>query len=179
MKINALFLILILIISCKNEINKKRGSISFKEIKNDVQNTKFNTYCNDRFQFCIEYPKNFTPQGESHNGDGQSFLSEDKKSTLIVSGIMSIVDVNPTIKEHFEMVTIDENITYKVLKKDFFIISGYNKNGDIFYQKTLAKNFKENNKNTLPDYYQTLKIVYPKNQSKKYSEYCKKISNFK
>jgi hypothetical protein len=183
-----LIILSIIFSSCKNDkntqnknIDQKKDSISeikLKDTKADLEGIIYNEYCNERYDFCMEYPKDFIPQGESYNGDGQVFISKDKKVQISTFGSMSIIDVNPTIKDHFEMASKDEKITSKVLKKDFFIISGYDKNGNIFYQKTLSKNFEDIKEYKSPDYYQTLMIIYPKNQSDEYSEYCKKIANF-
>ena len=37
----------------------------------------FNKYCNARFGYCIDYPKqHFIPQPESENGDGRIFKNK-------------------------------------------------------------------------------------------------------
>ena len=41
-----------------------------------------NEYCNTRFRYCEQYPAGFTGQGESANGDGQTFLSADKEARM-------------------------------------------------------------------------------------------------
>ncbi|CAM3774653.1 hypothetical protein FLGE108171_14595 [Flavobacterium gelidilacus] len=188
MKIAIALLILVMTFSCKNEkqptninsnqINDTISKIEHKADKIEFEENLYYKYCNVRYDFCIDYPKNFISQGESYNGDGQVFISKDKKAQISTFGSMSLVDVTPTIKHVFDMSNNDKRITYKVLKKDYFIVSGFNENGDIFYQKTLSKKVENSNNNNQPDFYQTLMITYPKNQSDIYAEYCKKIARF-
>lgn len=137
--------------------------------------SKYQTYCNERFNFCIDYPSKFIPQGESYNGDGQSFMSEDNKTAIVAYGNLAVTDVSDNINKVYNTAIIDDNITYKILKRNYFIISGYDKNGNIFYRKTVSKKINYfGNENT--EIFQTLMISYPENQKNVYAEYCQKIS---
>jgi hypothetical protein len=136
----------------------------------------YKTYCNDRFQFCIDYPSSFIPQEEPINGDGRTFLSRDEKAQITAYGGFALVDVSATLNQYFEMVTSEIELSYKVLKKDYFIISYFNKNGDIVYSKTILKKIAymgSGEKDT--DVFQTLMITYPENQADLYNSYCEKI----
>jgi hypothetical protein len=180
--------ILFFIFSCKNDSPTKREeniiiNDSLTKIDTVVKPTaqtpktkNYKTYCNDRFQFCIDYPSSFIPQEEPINGDGRTFLSRDEKAQITAYGGFALVDVSATLDQYFEMVTSDIELSYKVLKKDYFIISYFNKNGDIVYSKTILKKIAymgSGEKDT--DVFQTLMITYPKNQTHLYDSYCKKI----
>lgn len=42
----------------------------------------FDTYCNERYDYCVDYPVFLEPQGESDSRDGQTFVSADGKNIL-------------------------------------------------------------------------------------------------
>ena len=110
----------------------------------------FDTYCNARFAYCIEYPKGIIyPQPESQNGDGRVFKNKQGEEVLTVFGRLNADPDGGTIslEQQYdddlhgaleENVNKDRVITYQKLGKTFFVISGYKK-GKIFYQKTLLK----------------------------------------
>ncbi|HEX7415258.1 MAG TPA: hypothetical protein VF411_14535 [Bacteroidia bacterium] len=107
---------------------------------------KYETYCNQRYNFCIDYPSGLLfPQGESDSGDGQVFKSKDAENTLTVYRDFRD-NINPdqtyTIEDAYNEDSRGNNsdkpkrvITYKKLGKSYFVVSGYNE-GKIFYQKT-------------------------------------------
>jgi hypothetical protein len=116
----------------------------------------FDTYCNARFGFCIEYPKDIlTPGDESENGDGRIFSDTSGQTTLRVFGRIAEgvdghqISIAQQYAEDLKTPMTPEGteefiITYKKLGEDFFVISGY-ANGKfhgrkVFYQKTIAKN---------------------------------------
>jgi hypothetical protein len=152
-------------------LNKKELNT---ELKNNIS-YKNNNYCNERFLFCIQYPKGFMPNGESQNGDGQSFYSKDRKTKISSWGNLVMENIS-TLNENFERDTKNENITYSKKNGKYYVISGV-ENGKIFYQKTLQKkiNYLGNNENT--DILITYKIEYPIEQKDKYNYYCNKINN--
>ena len=67
-------------------------SIAFK-----TDNT-YTSYCNSHFQFCIDYPKDFTAQGEAGNGDGQVFLFKAKQTRIPAYSLTSVHGQNYTNK---------------------------------------------------------------------------------
>lgn len=104
----------------------------------------YGSYCNQRYHFCIDYPKDYLiPQGESGSEDGQAFKSADGADRLLAYRDLRDnmdPDVKFNIKTTYEEDLKDENIkevTYKKLGRDFYVISGYNKKGQIFYQKSM------------------------------------------
>lgn len=133
------------------------------------------TYCNGRYSYCIQYPNDFKGLGESDNGDGQIFISKDRKAEIRAYASL-FDDEYTTLKTNLEYAENRSQITYKVVKKNSFIISGYNSDGHVFYQKSilLLKDY-WGHKNT--KILHTLVITYPKSQLKKYNNYCKIIAN--
>lgn len=111
---------------------------------------KFDNYCNARFGFCIDYPKDIIyPQPESYNGDGRVFKNKHGDEVLTVFGRRNtnpdgkVISLEQQYSDDLHGAE-DENgnkdrvLTYQKLNKTFFIISGYRK-GKIFYQKTIVK----------------------------------------
>lgn len=144
--------VMIILTSCDMSKKSDNDSTTTQITKEETTGTQtdkqdayqFETYCNSRFGFCIDYPSNkLIPQGESANGDGQIFTSEDEETTLWV--YRDFRD-NASIEEEFniqsafesDIQTNDPNrsITYKKLGSDYYVVSGYN-DGKIFYQKTM------------------------------------------
>lgn len=110
---------------------------------------KYETYCNQRFGFCIDYPNEILfPQGESGNGDGQIFKSKDAENTLWAYRDFRD-NIDPEIQYTIETAYNEDSwgnnpdkpkrvITYKKLGNIFFIVSGYD-DGKIFYQKSIMR----------------------------------------
>ena len=140
----------------------------------NYETAQYKNYCNARFDFCIGYPKDFLKQPDPENGDGTSFISNDKKSQIWAYGRLAVEDLDK-IEQEFDISTKDIRLTYRVLKVDWFIFSGIDLKGNIIYQKTVKKNityFGSAGTNV----FQTLRIAYPTDQSKKHEPYCKVIS---
>jgi len=135
-----------------------------------------NTYCNARFEYCLEYPDFLSPQPESQNGDGRIFINKKGDGILRVFGRFNLDAEGETIslKKQFET-DIQDNlaqknaVTYKKLANTFFVISGY-RNGKIFYQKTILKN----------DAFAFAILEYPKDEKSLYDKVSQEIfSSFK
>ncbi len=104
---------------------------------------EYRIYHNARFDYSISYPANLLiPQGEAVNGDGQRFLSKDSRTELLVYG--SYNSLGQSLSEVFvqESGPSTEHpnriVTYKVLRKDWFAVSG-TENQRVFYQKTMLR----------------------------------------
>jgi len=103
------------------------------------------TYNNNRFLFSMDYPSAiFVNKKFPTNGDGIELTNNSKTLKLLLSG--SYMVVSPTIEEEYEQrITWMKKekqieLTYKVQKKNWFVLSGYNhgynhKNKTIFYEK--------------------------------------------
>jgi hypothetical protein len=106
------------------------------------------TYSNARYRFSIAYPAYLlVPQGEADNGDGQRFVSKDGSVTLVAFGSNRL---DKSLRDEFQSAQADREVTYKVLKRDMFVVTGM-ANGKIFYQKTLLRG----------DVFKTFIIEYP------------------
>ncbi len=121
--------------------------------------------------YSIVYPENILyPQGEADNGDGQKLLSKNADASLIVYG-------SNTLDQSLEDLYLEESrggmdnnpkkvVTYRVLKNNWFVISGYN-SGKVFYQKTILNN----------DQFKTFLFEYDENMKKIYDPIIKHISS--
>jgi hypothetical protein len=119
--------------------------------------SQFKVYVNRRFTYTISYPYDiFIPQGEAANGDGQIFLSKDRRAVMKVYGSNNSLEqsIDDRFAEEFGDQPEGDSeriITYKVVKKDWYVISGIE--GDsIFYKKIILKG----------DVFLTFEISYPK-----------------
>lgn len=135
--------------------------------------TAYATYHNARFGYSIAYPQTLLlPQGEADNGDGQVFTSLAGDASLRVYGTnfdKSSPDLYPNIEDAFHEAASEKTgkvITYKLLKDNWFVVSGLIDN-KIFYQKTVY-----GKQQTC-----TLYLEYPKNQQKTYDAITKHIAN--
>ena len=134
-------------------------------------------YCNDRFSFCIQYPENFTGEGESGNGDGQIFLSKDKEAEIRAYGELVLEEVKDNFSEEYASAARRIDVSYKVVKPDWFVISGLDKEGRIVYRKTVKKKIRYMGSETEDTFvYQTLMITYPKAKQNLFGSYCGVIS---
>lgn len=131
--------------------------------------TTYNQYCNARFGFCVSYPSTFKAQGESDNGDGQEFISSDRKASLLVyrDGRDAIYESEEEYKWMSYLSDINDEtkqITYKKKGEDFYVVSGY-QGVMIFYQKTIFTD----------EGMMTAIFTYPTSQKAKYDSYCLKV----
>jgi hypothetical protein len=141
------------------------------------QDSDLQEYCNDRFGFCASYPKVFTGQGEAENGDGQVFLANDKQAEIRAYGMLVVEGVNENIQDEFDMGVENLQVSYKVVKPDWFVVSGLNKDGRIVYRKTVKRKIRyQPGDEATTLVYQTLMITYPKSQQAQYGSYCKVIA---
>ena len=131
--------------------------------------TTTSQYCNTRFGYCISYPSNLIPQGQSQNGDGQSFLSQDTRAEVYTYG-SNYDEEFVTIESEYKNALTQIKPTYKVKKQNWFIVSGYTKDGKIHYQKTKLS---EDGASIL-----TLTIQYNAEDQQQYATYCKLIAKF-
>ena len=150
----------LLILSCNSKKDEKTspahantdtGSMVTQPTPAPQPEPSFDSYCNSRFQYCIDYPKDtIYPQPESPNGDGRVFKNKNGDKVLTVYGrwAMNTNGDDMTIKQQYdEDLQGGENpngnerrtITYNKLGRDYFVISGY-EDKKIFYQKTILKN---------------------------------------
>jgi hypothetical protein len=163
-KIHYLLIIILFFYSCnsnktKEKHSNKKDTISVKYKKSTEESDetrpkvnkfltetyKFKIYHNLRFDFCVNYPSTIlNPQGESENGDGQVFISNDMKFKMIVSGISNSenIDIIAAYEKdlNFHSSNPKNHLTLYRQAQNYYIISGY-KGDNIFYSKSfLVKN---------------------------------------
>ena len=103
-----------------------------------INNISYKTYKNARFLFSIDYPANFTVGIMPQNGDGRRFSGN--KAELVVSGHWVLEDVHGNIENFFQQAKEwKHTVTYERLTKEWFVLSGYDEDGKIYYEKTIYK----------------------------------------
>ncbi len=123
-----------------------KGDVEKNELSEEIL---FENYCNGRYSYCIDYPKDILiPQPESENGDGRKFISETNDSELIVWGEMNVLD--ESIEEKFNEAVDEGGIDKKELKENSFIISG-KRDDKLYFQMT----------KTIEDGFATFVVKYP------------------
>ena len=125
----------------------------------------FNSYQNSRFNYTITYPSFLNKRQESENGDGCKFYMDDN-TYLIVSGMYNALDES-IISRYNEYKS--KSVTYSIQKDNWFVISDYTSDGNIFYTKTALQN----------GVFFTETFYYPVKDKDKYNSVIKKIfTNF-
>ncbi len=123
-------------ITTEDSIIKHNDStkINQEEVVKDLNSTAYKKYCNVRFDFCVQYPPNFISKGVSDNEDGQHFVSENGKAELTVWGS----NMNFSMEEEAKMAEHGKKITYSRMANNYYVLSGINGEGNVFYQKTIT-----------------------------------------
>ena len=125
----------------------------------------FNSYQNSRFNYTITYPSFLTQSQESENGDGCKFYMDDN-TYLVVSGAYNALDES-IVSRYYKCKS--KPVTYSMQKDNWFVISDYTSNGNIFYTKTVLQN----------GVFFTATFYYPAKDKDKYNPVIKKIfTNF-
>lgn len=125
------------------------------------QETTLKKYHNSRFGYNVLYPSSFSNIYESENGDGCRF-SKDSHTCLIVYGMHNVL--NETIEDKYNEYRSKSPVYYR-LKDNWFVVSDYTENGDIFYLKTVLKD----------GVFITAELHYPNNEKEYYSKLISKI----
>lgn len=101
-----------------------------------AQNT---TYQNARYGYSITYPSGLLlPLGESEDGDVQTFVGGDARLSIRANPDPEVLGETLASMFNERMNDPDREVTYKVLRDDWFVISGYEA-GQIFYEKTFVR----------------------------------------
>lgn len=130
---------------------------------------KYGNYCNGLYGYCISYPANLYPQPEAQNGDGRIFKDKYNNEVLRVYGRYSEANLVP-LNEDFSMSQEEyreDVITYSKLGQTFYVISGYKKDGTVFYKKAVTR------KGVLA----TAVLEYPEEQKEYYDAVSVQIFN--
>jgi hypothetical protein len=119
------------------------------------------TYINARFGYRIAYPSDFSPQGESQNGDGQVFIGKDG-AELRVWGGYNVLQETPVsaLREALRHCRQQgRQVTYRTVGQGFFVVSGYEADGTrIFYLQQMVR----------PTLRVGFEFIYPVNNRSRY-----------
>jgi hypothetical protein len=114
---------------------------------------EYDLYMNSRFNFNVLVPDNYKSDPPPENGDGLSFHSPDKKIEITAYGMYNTLF--HTVEQAMNF-SIESNkqykFTLKILKDNFYVISGIYQN-DIIYIKSIY--------NKEDDSFITIYIKYP------------------
>lgn len=101
----------------------------------------FADYVNARFGYACAYPADFEPQPEADNGDGRRFLSVKRNAEAACWG--SVLFMGDMAEEAADIIGIMEeagtSVTYSRVEPDWFVLSGFEEDGRIFYRRTILR----------------------------------------
>lgn len=176
MKYPGLLLLIFILASCKKDnsetITSKRLEVSDNEIVNYVE------YCNDRFNFCFDYPSNFGPEPEPANGDGRTFINDIDSSEIVLYGFLDqsnegIDGQLEVLKEFMEVESVQQ------IKHGYDVRGIEKESGKVHLEKILMKADSTAGKyddGKPVNIIYSLQFVYPKDKDAKYRDYWKKMS---
>ena len=108
----------------------------FSDTATVINDISYKTYINARFLFSIDYPADFTVGEPPNNGDGRRFSG--KNAEFVVSGHWVLEDIYENIEKYYlQKKEWKHTVTYERLTDKWFVLSGYDENGNIFYEKTI------------------------------------------
>ena len=128
----------------------------------------YDVYQNERFNFCINYPKDFLfPQPPPENGDGLQFQTKFGDGEMVASAGYAH---DQTISDFYLVAVEDAKkhnhiITYQLLRDNWYVLSGTT-GGKIFYHKAVLKD----------EVLHSLRFEYVDSQSEKFDVVIKDIS---
>ena len=115
-----------------------------------VQAASLTAYANPRFNFSVDVPRGLVRLPPPDNGDGQTWRSRDGQVRLLAWGSYGpgVLDIPRLADYAAYMVKAQQDdggrVTYKRLLGEregngSFVLSGFLKDGRIFYEKTLVR----------------------------------------
>lgn len=107
------------------------------------------TYANERYGYRLELPTGLTGQGESGSGDGQEFVDPSGQARLKVWA-SRVVEVDETPEGRMDLAWARRaslerwredgiRVTYQPRGKGWWVLSGEDAKGRVFYLKQLEK----------------------------------------
>lgn len=127
----------------------------------NLNNVDYEDYYNSRFDFSVLYPSFFKRKYEAANQDGCEFEYGNNYS-MRVYGMNNVLE--KTIKELFKD-SKKSTDTYSTSKDNWFVVSGVNEQGNIYYRKTILDN----------DVEYVVELVYPQTKKTEYDVVVKKV----
>ena len=131
---------------------------------------KYEQYCNTKFNYCVSYPAHLlNPQPILQGIEGRDFKAQqgEAKISFEAKKAEDVVEPSQGFKSVYVGETYSKQVTYEVVKKDWFVVSGYTEDEKIFYTKVVLKN----------NVVYFIRIEYPKSEKKIWDSHCGKISN--
>ena len=145
------------------------GGKSAKQTAENID-VSYQTYCNNRYDYCVDYPDFLIPQGETDAGDGQQFISENKQNSMIVyRTFKAITGDNPTVKDAYEedlQIVAAATLTDKKLEESYYYFAGKTDGDKLFKQYTIFAN---------NDYF-VIRFEYDKAESELFNAVAKHVS---
>lgn len=146
------------------EVIKKENALQIpitKDSNSEISNKKleFKTFYNYNRDFKIDYPAFLTMGAASENADGRDFITNGGEISLYA---YSSYNMDKSISELYNEELRNDNytLTYKVLKSNWYVISGVdNSNRKEFYEKVF---FSSKYGNQI----RTMILEYPKTKQK-------------
>jgi hypothetical protein len=125
----------------------------------------FDSYCNGRFGFCVDYPKHFTIGPEPVNRDGRRFY-DPKGFLVIAAGHFNALD--NTLEQEMQDAILDsfDMVNEQTTGANWFILSGHRGSNNIYVKTFVDKNV-----------ISTLHIRYPRQYASEYKETILMISS--
>jgi hypothetical protein len=154
----------------KTAIKPQRISTSGASKYIPKSSERYQRYCNERFAFCLDYPRTLKKQF-SQNGDGLTLNISGKPRANQANDFEVVVygvphgnsEVTPhTVKDTMYSAKQDiDDLTYQKKRANWFAVSGYVDSGEtIVYEKTYVGRQNAN----------TLSFRYPKKDKKLYDK---------
>ena len=126
-----------------------------------LEHVSYEDYYNPRFDFRVSYPSFFKRKYEAFNQDGCEFWFGNNYS-MKAYGMNNVLE--KTVKELFEDSKSSKD-TYSTCKDNWFVVSGVNEQGNIYYRKTIIEN----------DVEYVVELVYPQTKKAEYDAVVKKV----
>lgn len=165
---------LLLLVGCvSGKMNKNLSDKTITEENFDENGTTTYTgtytgYYNSRYGFGTRYPDILIPQGESESGDGQTFVSEDGRSTMRIYRDFRMLTGEPTpIDKAFADDVRQLKPTYKKLHENHYELRGATHTGRQFSRYTLLSRGNE---------YYTIVLEYDKDDAALFADIMRHVS---
>jgi len=157
----------------KKELEIREREIALEEKKyadikkqeQQIDETKYKTYNNSRFDYTVQYPSNLTKKKDSYNGDGCTFKIYNEFEMKVWGSNLPGISGRDISSIYDEELNSGGTVTFNTTKDNWFVVSGL-RNNNVFYTKQFVVNGES----------KVLYITYPISQKDKYDKYTEKIS---
>ena len=102
-------------------------------------------YCNPRFGYCVSVPSELRAMPPPENGDGLRWESADGGVSVTAWGSFGPEGLGlKTLRQYADWLLSAERqdgsrVTYRFVGRNFVVLSGHNRAGQVFYQKSLLR----------------------------------------